>query len=333
MVQLLRKLAFPVSLVYGLVVYIRNFLFDTGILPSKTFKTPVICIGNLSVGGTGKTPMTEFLISSLQKTHNIGVLSRGYRRKSHGFVLASDTATVEELGDEPYQIHTKFPEITVAVDTDRQHGISELEKETKPDFIVLDDAFQHRKVTPRFSILLTAYGDIYSEDWYLPTGNLRDSKKAAKRADAIIVTKCPSTLKEAEYKVIREALNPAEHQQLLFSTLRYDENLRGVNGNIDLHDLKHRKVTLVTGIANPKPLVLYLEKKKIGFEHLAYKDHHYFTSKELELFNSKELILTTEKDFMRLKGKVQSLFYIPIAHDFLDGGEDVLISAILNSLR
>ena len=329
--QLLRKIAFPISLIYALVVYVRNYLYDVGIWSSKTFDTPTICIGNLSVGGTGKTPMVELLISALKDTHKIAVLSRGYRRKSKGFGLASPKSTVEDLGDEPYQIYTKFPEITVAVDADRRNGISILEDKIKPDLILLDDAFQHRKVKPDFSILLTAYDTIYTEDWYLPTGNLRDSRKAAKRADVIVVTKCPPEMSVDERKAVTDQLNPMEGQRVLFSYLVYDTNLKGSIADVSLHALNNRKITLVTGIANPAPLVSFLEKEKMVFEHLAYADHHFFTPKEIVALNSKEVVLTTEKDFMRLNNRVENLFYIQVAHMFFDDGRSTL-KALLEEL-
>lgn len=322
--QLFRKIAFPISLIYALVVYVRNYLYDIGIFSSKTFGTPTISIGNLSVGGTGKTPMVELLISSLKDSYKIAVLSRGYRRKSKGFCLATPESTVEQLGDEPYQIYSKFPEITVAVDANRRNGISILEDKIKPDLILLDDAFQHRKVKPDFSILLTAYDNIYVDDWYLPTGNLRDSKKAAKRADIIVVTKCPPKLSHQKRQAIEVKLRPTKGQSVLFSYLVYDNNLKGQMKNLSLNELNNQKITLVTGIADPRPLVSFLETEKVTFEHLAYADHHFFSRKELEAMNLKEAVLTTEKDFMRLKDRVKNLFYIQVAHKFFDEGQSSL---------
>ena len=322
--QLFRKIAFPISLIYALVVYVRNYLYDIGIFSSKTFGTPTISIGNLSVGGTGKTPMVELVISSLKDSYKIAVLSRGYRRKSKGFCLATPESTVEQLGDEPYQIYSKFPEITVAVDANRRNGISILEDKIKPDLILLDDAFQHRKVKPDFSILLTAYDNIYVDDWYLPTGNLRDSKKAAKRADIIVVTKCPPKLSRQKRQAIEVKLRPTKGQSVLFSYLVYDNNLKGQMKNLSLNELNNQKITLVTGIADPRPLVSFLETEKVTFEHLAYADHHFFSRKELEAMNLKEAVLTTEKDFMRLKDRVKNLFYIQVAHKFFDEGQSSL---------
>ena len=324
--NLLKKIAFPISLLYALVVYIRNFLYDVGIFKSKSFKTPIICIGNLSVGGTGKTPMVEFLISHLKKEYKVAILSRGYKRKSNGFVLANANSTVEELGDEPFQVYSKFPEAIVAVDADRRNGISALEKNNEPDVIVLDDAFQHRKVKPSKSILLTAYGDLYTNDWYLPTGNLRDSKREAKRADYIVVTKCPPNLTEAEQMDIKNKLQSEEHQYVLFTYLKYDQEIKGSNLSLTLDFFKDKEVVLVTGIANSKPLVNFLNEKSILVEHLAFKDHHFFTADEIDLFNSKKIILTTEKDYVRLNGKVENLYYFSIKHKFFRDGDKLLVN-------
>ncbi|CAM3305567.1 tetraacyldisaccharide 4'-kinase [Zobellia roscoffensis] len=322
--QVLRKILFPVSLVYALVVYIRNYFYDKGVLSSKSFKTPTICIGNLSAGGTGKTPMVELLVAMLKETSKVAVLSRGYRRKSKGFVLADENATVDSLGDEPFQIFSKFPDITLAVDADRRNGITILEDQVKPEVILLDDAYQHRKVKCDFSILLTSFGDLYVYDWYLPTGNLRDSKKEAGRAQVIVVTKCPKDLSDQAKKAITIKLKPESHQQVLFSYLAYDDTLRTIDSSTSLEELKLKEVTLVTGIANPKPLVEYLKSERLKFEHLKFKDHHDFSETELTQLRQKKCILTTEKDFVRLKNKVDNLYFIPVQHRFFDDGETVL---------
>jgi len=322
--QLLRKLLFPVSLLYGMVVFARNRLYDWGVFKATSYSTTTICIGNLSVGGTGKTPMTELLIRSLSPHYKVAVLSRGYKRKSSGFVMATHTTSVQELGDEPFQIFTKFPKISVAVDADRRNGIQRLEREIKPDVILLDDAFQHRRVNPDFSILLTTYDTLYVDDWYLPTGDLRDAKYAAERADCIIVTKCPETLSEAEQVAIRKKIAPKEHQTILFAYLSYGDEVIGIHSGLTLDAFKDKEVTLVTGIANPKPVVSYLKNNGILFEHLAYKDHHFFTKKELEVLRSKECILTTEKDFVRLKEDLANIYYLPVAHSFFGNGKAVL---------
>ncbi|TMM56112.1 tetraacyldisaccharide 4'-kinase [Maribacter algarum] len=320
---LLRKVLFPVSLVYGLVVYLRNRCYDWGLFPSESYQTPIICIGNLNVGGTGKTPMVELLISLLQEKYKVAVLSRGYRRKSRGFVLANADSTVNDLGDEPYQIHMKFKNIQVAVDADRQNGIALLEKDVKPDVILMDDAFQHRKVKPGFSILLTAFDSLYTSDWYLPSGNLRDSRREARRADILVVTKNPLESTYAEHIKIKHKLGPKPHQKTLFSYLDYDRNLQGNRELKHIDDLKGKKITLVTGIANPNPLTFFLEENGILFEHLSFKDHHNFNVQEIEMIKSKPNVLTTEKDFVRLKNDV-TCNYIEIKHLFFDQGLDEL---------
>lgn len=322
--QLLKKLLFPFSLMYALVVSARNWCYDKGVFKSKSYVTKTICVGNLSVGGTGKTPMTEFLIRSLLPRYKVAMLSRGYKRKSSGFVLANKTITVEEIGDEPFQIFRKFPTITVAVDANRRNGITYLEKEIKPDVIVLDDAFQHRKVKPSYNILLTKFGNLYVDDWYLPTGDLRDAKQAAQRAHCIVVTKCPESLSKDEQVRIEKKLAPKAHQTVLFAYLAYDEHVLGADNNVSLSFFKDKELTLVTGIADPNPLVSYLNRKGISFKHLAYNDHHFFSKNELEILRKKKYILTTEKDYVRLKNDMDNLYYIPVSHAFLNNGAVVL---------
>ena len=322
--QVLRKILFPFSLLYALAVYLRNFLFDIGFLKSKTFETPTVCVGNLSVGGTGKTPMIEFLVDNLKAELKIAVLSRGYRRKSEGFILADADSSVEEIGDEPYQIYSKFKDIAVAVDANRQNGITSLQKMVDPDLILLDDAYQHRKVKCTSYILLTAFGHLYSKDWYLPTGNLRDAKSQANRASIIVVTKCPKNLKiEARKKIINQ-LHPQTPQRVLFSYLDYHDEVFGLDKSLSLNDLKTKNITLVTGIANPAPLVEFLKNHGISFKHLKFKDHHFFSENELKSLKQKDLILTTEKDYVRLKNQLQNLYYLPVRHRFFnDDGEQI----------
>ncbi|MGB5783027.1 MAG: tetraacyldisaccharide 4'-kinase [Eudoraea sp.] len=326
--QLLRILAFPFSLIYALVVYFRNVLYDSGILQSTEFKTPIVSVGNLSTGGTGKTPMIEWLLSHLSAGSGLAVLSRGYKRKTKGFVLAQPISTAEEIGDEPLQIYTKFPEVSLAVDEDRIRGIKQLVASKQPNLILLDDAYQHRKVKPQFSILLTSYGKLYTKDWYLPIGNLRDNKRSSKRADLIIVTKCPPDLDDDSQRRIIWELNPGKDQKVLFCTLEYDINLKGKKEGLSLSGLQNKEVTLVTGIANPKPLIDFLRSAEVTFDHLRYRDHHYFTEKEIDFFNSKPLILTTEKDYMRLKDSVDNLYFISVRHRFLGEGEVVLLKSL-----
>ena len=327
--QLLRKLLFPISLVYAFVVYIRNFLYDTRVFKSERFNTITVCIGNLSVGGTGKTPMTELIIGILKDTYKLAVLSRGYKRKSNGFVLAKDDSTVEEMGDEPFQIFSKFAEVAVAVDADRRNGIRELEKQIQPEVILLDDAYQHRKVLPDFSILLTAYGHLYTDDWYLPTGDLRDSKQAAKRANLIVVTKCPSDITQQEQEKIVKKIGPKKDQQVLFTYLAYDRDLHHGSTILGVDTLKDKKVTLVTGIANPAPLVAYLNKKGLVLDHLSFGDHHFFSEREIDQLKTKDIIITTEKDYVRLSDKLDNLYYLPVKHVFLNDGGKILEESLL----
>lgn len=318
--QLLRKIAFPFSVLYALVVCLRNVCYNNGIFSSKSFATPTISIGNLSVGGTGKTPMVALLIDLLKDTTRLAVLSRGYGRKTRGFLLASRDSSTAEIGDEPLQLSQAFPDVVVAVDENRQRGITTLEKTIHPDLILLDDAFQHRKVMPTRAILLTEYDNLYTDDWYLPTGTLRDCKSESRRADLIVVTKCPAGLNGAGQERIRKKLKPLQDQDVLFSYLVYDTLLKGVNRTLPLQALKGMDVTLVTGIANPGPLLSYLRNEGFNFEHLAYADHHVFTRKEIELLGRKPFVLTTEKDYMRLRGKVVNLYYIRVSHQFLGDG-------------
>ncbi|MEM9363837.1 MAG: tetraacyldisaccharide 4'-kinase [Bacteroidota bacterium] len=314
--HVLRILAFPISLIYALVVYIRNRCYDYGWFSSKSYDVPIICVGNLSVGGTGKTPMIEYLIGALSQK-KLAVLSRGYKRVSEGFVLGDASSTIADLGDEPFQIYKKFPQVQIAVDTSRQNGIQELLKLNRPEMILLDDGFQHRKVTPSFSILLTAYSNMYVDDWYLPTGNLRDSKGESKRADVIVVTKCPKEPSEVERSRITHKLKPQKHQSILFSWYDYADFFKNLSGEIlQWSDLSDKSIVVVTGIAMPKPFITFLETKDIKFEHLAFGDHHYFTENEIEKFNRYDVILTTEKDSVRLEGRVDELYYLEISHCF-----------------
>ena len=331
--QLLRKLLFPFSLLYGAVVHLRNFLYDRNILISKKFDLKTVCIGNLSIGGTGKTPMTEFLIELLQPHYKIAVLSRGYRRKSSGFVLANESTTVEELGDEPFQIHQKFKAITVAVDANRREGIRNLSEQVSPNLILLDDAYQHRKVKPDFSLLLTSFGNLYVDDWYLPTGNLRDSKKAAGRAHIIIVTKCPKGLSKDDQKQIKKKLKPKKHQKVLFSYLEYDNMVHGHLYQLKVEELKGRKITLVTGIANPVPLINHLNDIGLDLDHLAFGDHHFFSEREVETLKKKEIIVTTEKDYVRLGKRIPNLYYLPVKHRFMDDGKQMISEAIQGLMK
>src|SRR5690606_9988765 len=316
--NLLRNIAFPFVPVYYLVTAVRNKLYDLDFKKSVSYDFPVICVGNLSVGGTGKTPMVEYLITLLKDNHKVATLSRGYKRKTKGFLLADDTATATTLGDEPFQMYEKFKnDILVAVDADRNHGIEKLRSlKNRPDIILLDDAFQHRKVKAGFNILLTTYGNPYFKDIVLPTGNLREPKSGAKRADVIVVTKCPNNISKAEKEAFIKQLKPENHQHVFFSTIKYADEVVSLNSKLKIKTLPH--FTLVTGIANPYPLVGFLKENGLSFNHLSFNDHHHFSNDDIGLLETKELIITTEKDFVRLKQYKtlqDKLFYLPISVD------------------
>jgi tetraacyldisaccharide 4'-kinase len=318
--KLLRKILFPFNPLYYSVVFLRNKCFDFGIFKSKSYQTPIICVGNISVGGTGKTPMIEALIQLLQKEYNIAILSRGYGRKSKGFVLAKNTSTAKILGDESYQIAQKFPNVTVAVDANRQRGIDRLlHLDLPPDVILLDDAFQHRKVKPGLSILLTAYDNLFCDDVILPSGNLREPRTGVQRAQTVIVTKSPNNLSSIEKDNIAKRLALHPNQNLFFSSIVYSSEIVSKTDSIFLEELKTKNFTLVTGIANAKPLVNYLKRLNLNFEHLEYDDHHEFSKKELKEISSKSFVLTTEKDFSRLQSlQHKTLYYLPITTQIQD---------------
>jgi tetraacyldisaccharide 4'-kinase len=298
------------------VTWFRNKLYDSGLKSSRSYSLPIICVGNLSVGGTGKTPMIEYLIRLLKDEYKIATLSRGYKRKTNGFVIADETMNTHNIGDEPFQFFKKFKEIIVSVDANRQNGIEHLLKlSQKPKVILLDDAFQHRKVKAGFNILLTSYENMYISDIVLPTGNLREPKSGAKRAEVIIVTKCPNSISDTEKNKIISSLKPLQNQHVFFSSIVYSNTIKNDVEEMPLVKFKGKKITLVTGIANAKPLVEYLNSEGLTFDHLNFKDHHDFSENDLNLFKSKELIITTEKDFVRLQPYLKdntNVFYIPI---------------------
>lgn len=322
--QNFRKFLLPFSWLYQAVTDLRNRMYDKGILESRQFELPVICVGNLSVGGTGKSPMVEFLISFLSNRFSMATLSRGYKRTTKGFRLVQENDQALEVGDEPLQFKKKHPDIIVAVDEVRTRGIEHLlNLPLPPEVIVLDDAFQHRKVKAGLNILLTAYENLYFEDNVLPAGNLRESQSGKNRAHIVVVTKCPMSLTpEAKDKITRR-LKLHSNQPLFFTGIGYSEQVYNEAGAVDLSELSEKKITLVTGIANPQPLVDYLKSKGLHFEHLKFPDHHHFTKNEISQIRSKELILTTEKDYMRIAGEIPSerLYYLPISTVFLEQEE------------
>ncbi len=320
--KIIRYLLFPVVPIYYAVTWLRNTLYDWGIKKSKSYPFPVICVGNLSTGGTGKSPMVEYLVRLLKDDCKLATLSRGYKRKTEGFQLADENATADTLGDEPFQFYNKFKDdIIVAVDADRQNGIAQLRSfDNAPEVVLLDDAFQHRKVKAGFNILLTTYSHPYFKDVVLPTGNLREPKSGAKRADIIVVTKCPEYIGETEKNIYKNRIAPLPHQQVFFSNISYSETVISETESLNFNELSH--FTLVTGIANAAPLVDFLKGKNLNFEHLNFGDHHNFSQQDVEKLREKKLIITTEKDFVRLqkhKALKEKLFYLPIRATIDDG--------------
>lgn len=338
----IRFLLFPFAVLYDGVTTVRNTFYNKGFFKSTRFDIPVIAVGNLSVGGTGKTPQIEYLIRLLQDSYKVAVLSRGYKRKTEGFILLKDEHSAEDVGDEPLQFYKKFSKISVAVDANRVNGIQQLKQRVHPDIVLLDDAYQHRKVEANFYVLLTKYDDLYASDFVLPTGNLRESRRGANRANVIVVTKCPEVLSEIEQKQIIQKLKPKANQPVFFSTINYQEKTKG-HQQVALDALKDYRILLVTGIANPKPLLSFLEKQECKFEHLKFPDHHNFTTQEIEkiknqfksLTSEKKILLTTEKDYMRLSDKISDLSYLEIESKLIAKKEDFdqQITLAINSKR
>lgn len=313
--KLLRKLFFPFGFIYWIITYCRNLFYDYGIFKSYSFSVPILAVGNLSVGGTGKSPQIEYLIRLLSQ-YKTATLSRGYKRNTKGFVLANENATALNLGDEPYQFFSKFPKTLVAVDADRKSGIEQLLKlQDKPEVILLDDAFQHRKVMAGFYILLTTYDTLFSDDFILPFGDLRESSLGKKRANVVIVTKCPETIDSNQETEIIKKL--AVKVPVFFSKIVYDNCVYAENKTIALSDLEE-DIFLVAGIANPTSFFNFFETCAT----LSFPDHHDFNQKDISLILEKakgKKIITTEKDYVRLKDKIDKnqLFYLPIKSEFL----------------
>jgi tetraacyldisaccharide 4'-kinase len=341
-----RMLLLPFSLIYGLILFIRNWMFDKRILRSASFNLPLICVGNLSLGGTGKSPMVEFLIRKLKTGFRVAVLSRGYKRKTRGYTLASLQSTALEIGDEPMQFYNKFPDVTVAVGEERVFAIPQiLHDKPETQVIILDDSFQHRSVTAGLNILLTEYNNLYTRDWFLPTGDLRDQPKSAKRAEIIVVTKCPTDLSLAEKNRVTHEIKPGSRQHIFFTGITYGKPYQIINRALWVPS-KSTEVLLVTGIANPAHLKKHLEESFNGYDEIAYGDHHIFTIDDLkyvlkkfhQMSSSDKIMLTTEKDAVRLQKFAQQLselpFYvIPIEPVFLFFEENQFTSLITTFIQ
>lgn len=338
-----RILLFPFSLLYGLIVISRNYLYDKNILKSVSFNLPIIAVGNLSVGGTGKSPMVEYLLTLLEEKNKAATISRGYKRKTKGYTLADAETTASEIGDEPMQFHRKFPDVTVAVGEERILAIPQLlQDRPETNVIILDDAFQHRMIKPGLNILLTEWSNLFTQDFFLPTGNLRDQKISYKRADIIVVTKCPFNFSEDEKDVIKKEINPLPHQKVFFTTIEYGlpyHIITSAQKRVTTYD----HVLLVCGIANPTSLKNYLSEYAKTYNQLSFSDHHIFTISDLIEIKKKfkginadeKMIITTEKDAVRLmkfKEELVSMpvYALPVKHRFLFG-EGIQFDSIVNT--
>ncbi len=329
----MKALMIPLSVLYGVVMWLRNVLFDLGMLRQRAFDLTVVSVGNLTVGGTGKTPMVEYLLEKVGRQRRVAMLSRGYGRKTTGFVMASEGVSAREIGDEPMQIGMKFPWVTVAVDADRRHGIERLCQVVEGlDLVILDDAYQHRYVKPTWSILLMDYGRKIYDDHLLPWGDLRESAGGVERAHAIVVTKCPKVVSAEERREVRHRLRLRDDQALFFAAIENGEAQAVFD---EAREGDGVSVVLVTGIGNPKPLEDEL-RGRYGdtLRVMRYGDHHDFTTEDLEdmtrAAQSARLMLTTEKDACRLRGGImgvenkrwaalrERLYYVPMRTTFLD---------------
>ena len=329
-IKLLRWILLPFSLIYGSVIILRNFFYDKKLLRSATFNLPIICIGNLSTGGTGKSPMTEYIIRLLKDVYSIAVLSRGYGRKTKGYILSDCSSAAEEIGDEPLQFKKLFPEITVAVGEKRAEAIPQLlYDEPQTELIILDDAFQHREVVAGFNILLTSYNDLYIDDFFLPTGNLRDEKRSATRVDIIVVTKCPPTLTFRDKKVLQKKLSIQKHQHLFLAAYSY-ATAQHLFSNEKVFLSHDAEVLVVTAIANPASLQNYLTTIVHNIAMCSYTDHHHYTEKNINdiiqrfhsLTSENKYIITTSKDAVKLQQFEQQLkdiaiYVLPVEHQIL----------------
>lgn len=351
----INRLLLPFSVLYGVVVWFRNKLFDWNIFPGEEFPVPVICVGNITVGGTGKTPHVEYLIELLEKDYKVAVLSRGYRRKTSGFVLADSQATAKTVGDEPLQIFRKFPNTIVAVDGNRRRGIKKLlniSKEKIPEIILLDDAFQHRYVKPFLSILLTDSNRLIYEDVLLPAGRLRESQSGKDRANIVIVTKCSPELNAIDFRLISKHLNLYPCQDLFFTSFKYGDLVPCFESEQSkiksLAEIKNKHVLLIVGIANPQGLIAELETYTPHLKTIEFPDHHVFSKGDIEKINSQfqqmqgvdKLIVTTEKDFVRLSdcenftaNIKESIYYLPIKVVFKAKEEKLFIKKIHDHVR
>ena len=343
----------PLSWLYGIGVGFRNQLFNIGLLKQHDYDIPIISVGNITVGGAGKTPHVEYLIRLLKDKVKVAVISRGYKRKTHGYVLANDSSTVTDIGDEPYQMKQKYQDVHIAVDKKRVDGIAHItgDAETNDtDVILLDDAFQHRYVKPGINILLVDYHRLIIYDKLLPAGRLREPQSGKNRADIVIITKCPKDLKPMEFRVLTKAMNLYPYQSLYFPTIEY-ESLTPLfakeKSTIEKEALEDKHVMLITGIASPKQIIIDLKPHVKEMTTLAFSDHHQFKSKDImkinETFNAikgEKIIVTTEKDATRLEQLEglceevkQNLYVLPIKVKFMINQEEEFNDKIIDYVR
>ena len=328
-----RRFLLPFSGLYWIGTSVRNLFYNMGMMRSSSFKIPIINVGNLSVGGTGKSPHIMYLIDLLKDEKLIATLSRGYGRKTKGFLIANYSSKVYDIGDEPMQFFQRFKNrILIAVCEDRAFGAQKLIDHYNAEAILLDDAYQHRGIKAGFNILLTDYNNPYYKDFLLPAGDLRESRSGVRRADIIIVTKCPDRISEEKHKEISKKIKLRSHQQLFFSKIVYDNKLIGKLDNVEKSTWKNLNVILVTGIAKTDVLVKFAEENFANVLHLEYPDHHNFSQSEIEYIYKRyedtegrkrfdKIIMTTEKDYMRLMEESMiknDLYYIPISIDIND---------------
>ena len=325
--SVIRFLVFPLSIIFKFVTDIRNKLYDCNFLKSEKINVPVISVGNLSTGGTGKTPMVDFIIYNLKRDYNISVLSRGYNRKSKGFIEIKNSDNPSLVGDEPFLIKSNHSEVPVFACEDRVEGAKKIISENNTNLILLDDAFQHRKISRNLDIVLTDYNNLFYKDYLLPYGNLRESRNNINRADVIIVTKCPLDFNKADAIKIKNQINPKKTQSLFFSQIKYSEILFGFK-EVNFKSIRNSKLTLVTGIANSQPLKEYLKKNNVNFDHFDYPDHYNYSRKDVNKIlatTKNNIILTTKKDYYKLSQfKIDNLLYIDIEVEFLDGKQEFL---------
>lgn len=320
MITILRWILLPITLIYQLVIWVRNLLYDKGIFKSKSFDIPTIVIGNLAIGGTGKSPLTEYLIKLLKDKYTVATLSRGYGRKTKGFRIVNTNSTALEVGDEPLQFKTKFPDITVAVNENRCEGVENLQN--SHDVIILDDAFQHRKLKPGYAILLFDFNSLFKPIILLPTGDFRDILSSTKRADLIIITKCPDHISDKQKHHIEHLIRKHNIAPIFYTKIGYNKPI-SLDGVAYEDNLESKEICLFCGISNPSPLVDYLEANGNTVHLLQFPDHHNYSTADFEkiknsydsISSQNKIIITTEKDVQRVPNNTfenYPVFYIPI---------------------